>query len=139
MGWYGIAWGGTGLTLAEAVAGALQHGDDAHLAGLEAAQAADGLGEERSSYLPHLAVTSGAGYSNRQNEKLRAVNAQGVEKVFQLQSLGARDGWLNVEVEQLLFDLGQWRRIEQRALAAEAAQTAVDERRDMIARDVVGA
>jgi outer membrane protein TolC len=138
MGWPASAAAeGSRLTLADAVASALQRGSDAHIARLEADQAADGLGAERSSYLPHLAITSGAGYSNRQNDKLRAVNAQGREKVYQLQSLGAHEGWFNVELEQLLFDLGQWHRIEQQALMAEAARIAADERRDAVARDVL--
>ena len=127
------------LTLAEAVGSALERGDAAQIAALEAAQAASAAGEERSAYLPHLYVTSGAGYSNRQNAKLRAVNAQGEEKVYGLRSLGASEGWINVEVEQLLFDLGNWRRIEQQSLAAEAARIGADERRDAVARDVVAA
>ncbi len=130
---------GAHLTLGEAVASALDRGDAAQIAQLEAAQAASAAGEERSAYLPHLYVTSGAGYSNRQNAKLRTLNAQGEEKVYGLRSLGASDGWINVEVEQLLFDLGNWRRIEQQSLAAEAARIGADERREAVAREVVGA
>ena len=130
---------GARLTLAEAVASALERGDAAQIAALEAAQAASLAGEERSAYLPHLFVTSGAGYSNRQNAKLRTLNASGEEKVYGLRSLGASDGWINVEVEQLIFDLGNWRRIEQQSLAAEAARIGAEERREAVARDVVTA
>jgi outer membrane protein TolC len=126
------AWAaGDRLTLAD--------GDAARIAELEAHQAQSGLGEERSAYLPQLFVTSGAGYSNRQQAKLRAVNGEGREKVYGLRSLGSSDGWVNVELEQLLFDLGSWHRIEQRALAAEAARIAAEQRRDVITRDVLAA
>ncbi len=127
---------GPPLTLSAAIAMALHQSGGARIAALESGQAQDALGVARSSYLPHLVVSSGIGYSNRQNEKLRAVDAEGHERVYGLQSIGARDGWFNVEVEQLIVDLERWRRIDQRALGAAAAAAAADEQRGAAVRDV---
>jgi len=135
--WHASAYGqGAPLTLADAVAIAVRRSDGVRIAALESEQAQAAVGSERSAYLPHLGITSGAGYSNRQNEKLRALDANGNERVYGLQSIGMRNGWFNVEVEQLIVDIRRWRRIDQRQLAAAAAAAAADEQGDAAARDV---
>lgn len=104
--WHAPAYGqGAPLTLADAVAIAVRRSDGVRIAALESEQAQAAVGSERSAYLPHLGITSGAGYSNRQNEKLRALDANGNERVYGLQSIGMRNGWFNVEVEQLIVDI----------------------------------
>jgi len=125
------------LTLADAVARALEDGPQARIARLEAGQATDEFGEARSVYLPHVGISSQAGYSNRQDEKLRAVDRAGRERTYGLASLGSDEGWFNFYVQQLLFDLSKWRQVERAALSAEAARIAEDERRETIALEVV--
>jgi outer membrane protein TolC len=134
-----IGWGGAPrvagaatLTLADAVSRALARGPDAVIARLEAERAESMALETRSSYLPLLELTSQAGYSNRQDRKLRAIDAEGVERRYGLSSLGSDRGWLNVLIRQLILDLRTWREIGRSKLEAEAAQVAEMEQREGI-------
>lgn len=125
------------LALAEAASLALANGSDARIAGLEAGQAEDALGEARSAYLPRASVSSQAGYSNRLNERLRAVDRNGQERTYGLSSLGSDRGWFNFYIDQLLFDLKTWRGVERAGLSAEAGRVAEAEQREAISFDVI--
>ena len=125
-----------GLSLAEAVKRALADGRASRISRLHAERGQEAVGELQGAYLPQLSVSSSAGYSNRSNEKLRAVDAQGREKVYGLSSLGSDRGWFNVYVDQILFDLRRWRTLEREELAAEAARVQESRDRDQVAYDV---
>jgi len=125
-----------GLTLAGAVARALQDGYTARIAALTAGQAGDSYREKRGAYLPHLYATSGAGTSNRRDEKLIAFNENGKIKEYGIASLAANEGWLNFFVEQLVFDMRQWRLIEREKISAELARIQEGEERERVAHDV---
>jgi outer membrane protein TolC len=125
------------LTLPEAVSRALARGPDAVIARLEAERAEESVLLSRGSYYPMLSLTSRAGYSNRQDEKLRAVNANGVEHEYGLATLASDRGWLNVFVRQLLIDLRAWRDIERSEIEAEAAEAAEKEQREAVAFAVI--
>jgi outer membrane protein TolC len=129
-----------GLTLADAVDRALRDGTDAKLARLEAEQAGDALGQARSAYWPHAAVKSQAGWSNRQNDTLDAVDGTGPSaavKRYPLSTLGSDQAWLSVFFDQLVFDLSQWRGLERHELEAEAAAVAEAQQRESISFAVV--
>src|SRR5262245_33163683 len=68
---------GAPLTLAAAVARALREAPDARIARLEAEQADDAAAAARSLYWPHASVTSQAGWSNRQDDTINAIDGQG--------------------------------------------------------------
>jgi outer membrane protein TolC len=121
------------LTLSEAVSRALSRGPDALIARLEAERADESASVARGSYLPTLSLSSRAGYSNRQDEKLRAVDANGIERSYGLATLASDRGWLNVFVRQLLIDLRTWRDIERSEIEAEAAAAAEREQREAVA------
>ncbi len=121
------------LTLADAVTAALANGYQARIARLETDRADTVVGETRASYLPRLSVSTNTGYSNRFDDKLRAVDRRGVERTYGLASLGASEGWVNIYVDQLLFDLGQLRLLEREQLAADAARLAEAVERDEVA------
>jgi len=123
---------GATLTLVDAVNRALHDGPEAQIARLEADQAGNLASSARSAYWPQLRLTSRAGYSNRQDEKLVAVDGQGVVREYGLATLGSDRGWVNVFIDQLLFDLGRWRQIERTEIEAEAARVAEDEQRERI-------
>jgi outer membrane protein TolC len=123
---------GATLTLADAVSRALDDGPEARIARLEADQADRVASGARGAFWPHLRVTSRAGYSNRQDDKLVAVDGQGVVREYGLATLGSDRGWLNVFVDQILFDLSGWRRIERTELEAEAARVAEASQRETI-------
>jgi outer membrane protein TolC len=125
-----------GLTLAGAVARALQDGYSARIAALTADQAGDTYRETRGAYLPHFYATSGAGTSNRRDEKLIAFNENGKIKEYGIAALAADEGWLNVFVEQLVFDMRQWRLMERDKIGAELARIQEGEERERVARDV---
>ncbi|RMD82718.1 MAG: hypothetical protein D6815_08530, partial [Candidatus Dadabacteria bacterium] len=125
------------LGLGQAVACALANGDEARLAELMREQAEHRAGQARAALLPQLTVTSGAGYSSRQTEKLRAVDRRGVERVYGLATLGAREGWFNVFLEQLLFDLSQMKAAEIARLEARVAALRARERREAVAQAIV--
>jgi adhesin transport system outer membrane protein len=125
-----------GLSLADAVRRALAEGRAARIARLQAERSQEALGQLQGAYLPQLSLGSGAGYSNRDNEKLRAVDAQGREKVYGLTSLGSDRGWFNVYLDQLLFDLRRWRTLEREELATEAARVQESRDREQVAYDV---
>jgi outer membrane protein TolC len=127
----------TGLTLAEAVTRALHEGREAKIAALETARADDAAGAARSVYWPHAAIESQAGWSNRQNDTLDAIDGQGVLKRYPLSTLGSNAAWLSVYIDQTVFDLSQWRGVERTELEAEAAAVAEAEQRDRIAFTVL--
>jgi outer membrane protein len=125
------------LTLPEAVSRALARGPDAIIARLESERADETVSLTRGSYYPALSITSRAGYSNRQDEKLRAVDSNGVQRTYGLATLASDRGWLNVFVRQLLLDLRTWRDIERSEIEAEAAATAEKEQREAVAFAVI--
>jgi outer membrane protein TolC len=124
------------LTLADAVARGLDHSSGAQIARLETDLARNTVAETRAPYLPQVSVTTFAGYSNRFDEKIRAVDRNGVERKYGLATISADEGWFNVYVDQLLFDLSQVRLIERERLAAEAASLAERHEREEVAYEV---
>lgn len=124
------------LTLAEAVAWGLDHNSGARIARLETDAAESAVGETRAPYLPQVSVATFAGYSNRFDEKIRAIDRNGVERKYGLASISADEGWFNVYVDQLLFDLSQVRLIERERLAAEAARLAERHEREEVAYEI---
>ncbi len=126
-----------GLALSEALAAALADGETAQIAGLEAERAVDIAGQERSAYLPRASITSNAGYNNRWNEKLEAVDSAGVQRTYGLSSIASDEGWFNVYLDQLLVDLATWQRIERAQIEAEAAALAREEQRESVAFEVL--
>jgi outer membrane protein TolC len=129
--------GPAGLTLGDAVAAALADGHQAQIAQLETDRSRDAAGQERSAYLPRASITSNAGYNNRWNEKLVAVNGNGQVKEYGLTNIGSDEGWFNVYLDQLLLDLATWQRIERAELEAEAASLGQQQERELVAFDVV--
>ena len=130
------AGAGDGLTLASAVTRALQDGFVARIARLTSGQAEDAYKEMRGTYLPQLSVTSGAFYSNRQDETLIAFDQNLNIREFGISSLAANEGWLNVFVDQLVVDVKQWRLIEREKLGAEVAQIDEQQEHERVALDV---
>jgi outer membrane protein len=124
--------GGEGLTLLDALAAALAGGHAAEIARLEASRSEDLLAQERSAFLPRASVTSSAGYNNRQDEKLEAVNG-----TYGLSNIGSNDGWFNVYLDQLLLDLAAWERIERAELEAEASDLARQQEQQAVAFEIV--
>jgi len=124
------------LSLADAVSRALEEGYAARIARLETGSARDVQREVRGTYLPQLSVTSAAGWSNRRDEKLVALDKSGQFKTYDIASLGSNEGSFNVYIEQLLFDLEQWKLIEREEIAAEAAHVAELQERESVAYDV---
>lgn len=125
------------LTLASAVSKALAGGAAARIARLEAHRAEQSYGALRSGYLPRLAVTSEAGWSNRFDETFTALDQNLVPKKYGLATIGADRGWFNVYLSQVLFDLQQWKLIEREQLAAEAAAIKERRQRDDVAYEVM--
>lgn len=109
------------LTLRQAVDQALRDGTDAKLARLETAQAGAATGQARSIYWPSAGVTSNAGWSNRQDDTINAVDGQGQLRRYPLSSLGSNAAWLSVYVDQVLFDLRRWRGVQRTQLEEEVA------------------
>jgi outer membrane protein TolC len=124
------------MTLADAVASGLDRNSGARIARLETDAAENAVGETRAPYLPQVSVATFAGYSNRFDEKLRAVDGDGVERKYGLATIAADEGWFNVYVDQLLFDLSQVRLIEREELAAEAARLAERHEREEAAYEI---
>jgi outer membrane protein TolC len=125
------------LTLPEAVARALREAPEAKIAQLEAGRAGDDLATLQSAYWPQASISSDAGYSNRFTEKLKAVDENGRLRRYNLATIGSKDGWFNVHIEQLLFDLSHWRDIKRAELEAEAARVAELEQREAISFGVL--
>jgi outer membrane protein TolC len=124
------------LSLAVAVSRALEEGYAARIARLSTGGARDAHLEMRGSYLPQFYVTSAAGWSNRREEKLIALDKSGRFRSYDIASIGSNKGSFNVYLEQLLFDLQQWRLIEREEIAAEVAQVAELQEREGVAYDV---
>jgi len=124
------------LSLAVAVSRALEEGYAARIARLTTGGARDVHREVRGTYLPQLSVTSAAGWSNRRDEKLIALDKSGQFKTYDIASIGSNEGSFNVYIEQLLFDLEQWKLIEREKIAAEAAHLAELQERESVAYDV---
>jgi outer membrane protein TolC len=125
------------LTLADAVAAALAEGHASQIAQLEVERSRDAAGQERSAYLPRASITSNAGYNNRWNEKLQAVDSSGVQRTYGLSSLASDEGWFNVYLDQLLLDLATWQRIARAELETEAAALAREQERESVAFEVL--
>ncbi len=125
-----------GLTLAGAVSRALQDGFVARIARLTSGQAEDAYKEMRGTYLPHLWITSGAGYSNQFETSLIAFDKDLKPSEFGISSLSNNDGWFNMFVDQLLVDVRQWRLIEREKLAAEVGQISEKQEHEKVALDV---
>jgi outer membrane protein TolC len=124
------------LSLAVAVSRALEEGYAARIARLTTGGARDAHLEMRGSYLPQLSVTSAAGWSNRRDEKLIALDKSGRFRTYDIASMGSSEGSFNVYIEQLLFDLERWRLIGREEIAVEAAGVAELQEREGVAYDV---
>ena len=125
------------LTLREAVEQALREGTDAKLARLETGQANAALGRARSVFWPSAGVTSNAGWSNRTDDTINAINGRGELKRYPLSSLGSNESWLSVYIDQVLFDLRQWRGVERTRLESEVAVVQATQRRETISYAVL--
>jgi outer membrane protein TolC len=125
------------LTLAAAVAQALREAPDARIARLEAAQADAAAAAARSLYWPRASVNSKAGWSNRQNDTIDVFDPNGVEKRYPLSTLGSSEPWVGVYIDQVLFDLKQWRDVQRSELEAEAAGVAEAQEREGISAAVL--
>lgn len=128
---------GDGLTLAAAVQRALREAPDARIARLEAGQADDAATAARSLYWPHASISSQAGWSNRQNDTIDAIDGQGNLKRYPLSTLGSSEPWVGVYIDQVLFDLKQWRDVQRSQLEAEAAAVAEAQQREGISAAVL--
>jgi outer membrane protein len=126
------------LTLPEAVSRALREGAEARIARLETEQADAAVGQARSIYWPHAEVSSNAGWSNRQDDTIDALDGpppplgDGVVKRYPLSSLGSNESWLSVYIDQVLFDLSRWHGVERTELEQEAAAVQETQERDRI-------
>jgi outer membrane protein TolC len=124
------------LRLRDAVSAALRESPQAQIARLQAERAEDELSVAQSIFWPHASVTSQAGYSNRIDEELEAVDGSGRVRTYGLSSIGSDRGWFNVELEQLIFDLSRWRNVKRVELEVEAARVSADQQRDSISFEV---
>lgn len=125
------------LALSAAVARALREAPDARIARLEAEQADDAAAAARSLYWPHASVTSQAGWSNRQNDTIDVYDPNGNEKRYPLSTLGSSEPWLGLYIDQVLFDLRQWRDVQRSELEAEAAAVGEAQQREGISAAVL--
>jgi outer membrane protein TolC len=125
------------LSLDEAVTRALRDAPAAKIARLEAGQADDAAAAARSIYYPRASVSSQAGYSNRQDDTVDALNGQYKLKRYPLSSLGSSEPWLSLYLEQMVFDLRQWRSAERSQLEAEVAQVVEAQQRETISDTVL--
>ena len=125
------------VTLAAAVQQALREAPDARIARLEAEQADDAAAAARSLYWPHAALSSKAGWSNRQDDTINAIDGQGELKRYPLSTLGSSEPWLGVYIDQVLFDLKSWRDVQRTELEAEAASVAEAQQREGISAAVL--
>ena len=133
----GRAAGTDTLTLDDAVTRALRDAPAAKIARLEAGQADDAAAAARSIYYPRASVSSQAGYSNRQDDTVDALNGQYKLKRYPLSSLGSSEPWLSLYLEQMVFDLRQWRSAERSQLEAEVAQVVEAQQRETISDNVL--
>jgi outer membrane protein TolC len=78
-------------------------------------------------------VNSLAGWSDRQNETITAINGQGQVKRYPLSSLGSNEAWLSAYIEQTLFDLSRWHGVERTELEGEVAGVQAAQQREAIA------
>jgi outer membrane protein TolC len=124
---------GADLTLAEAVSRALREGADAKLARIGTEQANAAAGEARSIFWPHAAVTSNAGWSDRQNDTIDVpnINKPGF-KQYPLSALGSNEAWLSMYIDQVLFDLSRWHGVERTHLEHEVAAVQEAQQRESI-------
>lgn len=125
------------ITLAAAVQRALKEAPDARIARLEAQQADDAATAARSLYWPHAALSSKAGWSNRQDDTINAIDGRGDLKRYPLSTLGSSEPWLGVYIDQVLFDLKQWRDVQRTELEAEAASVAEAQQREGLSAAVL--
>jgi outer membrane protein TolC len=127
----------TTLTLEDAVVRAFDHAPNARIARLATARAEDEVSVTEGSYWPLVGASSRAGWSNRMNKTIEAVDGSGHVRQYPLSGVGSQEGWFNLFVRQLLFDLGKWRLIEQAEIEAEAARISEAQAREAIALDVL--
>ncbi len=73
------------------------------------------------------------------SERLEAVDADGDVHKYGLGSLGSRDGWFNVMVHQVVFDLARWKQAERAEREAEVAALDEAQRRESASYDVLEA
>ena len=125
------------LTLEEAISKALAEGTAARIASLEAERAEHGAKEVRAAVLPQVGVTSDVGWSNRYDDTLIALDAQGQAREYGLATIAADRAWLQLYVSQILLDLKQFRELEREELGAEVAALAETRDREAIAYEVV--
>lgn len=125
------------MSLGEALARALEHGDQARIARLETDRAGAGFERVRAGYLPQVGLTSEAGWSNRFDETFVTTDPTGNAKEYSLATIAPDRAWLQLYLSQTLLDLRQWREIEREQLATEVAQVAETSERDDIAYRVL--
>ncbi|MEO8603769.1 MAG: TolC family protein [bacterium] len=125
------------MPLDAAVERALRDAPQAKIARLEAGQADDVAAAARSIYYPHASVSSQAGYSNRQDDTVNAVDGHGTLKRYPLSSLGSSEPWLSLYLEQMVFDLRQWRSAERSQLEADVAAVVEAQQREAISYSVL--
>lgn len=127
------------LTVAVAVQRALTEGPSIRIAEHERRAAESSAAAAESVFWPKAYVTSRAGYSDRLNDRLRAVDRSGREREYGLLALGATEGWFNVFVHQTLIDVASWADARRATYEAEVARISEAELRERIAYDVVQA
>lgn len=127
------------MSVVDAVRRALTEGPSIRIAGSERRAAESAAAAAESIFWPKAHVTSRAGYSDRLNDRLRAVDGSGREREYGLLALGASEGWFNVFVHQTLIDVSRWADARRAAFEAEVARISEAEIRERIAYDVVQA
>ena len=133
----GHATTGPPLTLSDAVARALREGRDAKIAHLQTAEADAAVGQARSIYWPQASVSSNAGWSDRQNDTINAINGQGQLKRYPLSALGSNAAWVSAYIDQVLFDLSRWHGVERSELEREAVAAQEAEQHERISYTVI--
>ena len=128
----GAAGDDAALTLPDAVSRALREGAEARIARLETAKADAEVGKARSIYWPQAEVSSNAGWSNRQDDTIDALNGQNQLKRYPLSSLGSNEAWLSIYIDQVLFDLSRWHGVERTELEQEAVAVQESQERERI-------
>jgi len=129
--------GQAALPLDVAVRQALRDGPEAQIARLRTGAADDTAAAARSIYWPRATISSQAGWSNRQDDTINAIDGQGRLKRYPLSTQGSSEPWIGVYVDQMLFDLRQWRAAEREALEADAAVVAEAQQREVISATVL--
>lgn len=127
------------LSLGEAVHAAIVEAPAGRITQLQSERAADAAALANSAVWPSAVLTSRAGYSNRLDDTLEAVDAEGDVHEYGLATLGAQDGWFSFYVRQMLFDLAAWNGMQRAELEAEVATIAADQQRQVLAFETLTA